>query len=340
MHELCNTADGARGTPHADTAELKVMFQIPGKPGGPKCVAAPNGLQLYVPPDMKAEDFRRLVHDPGRYRFVQVDRYRKTIDGAEVFFLDIMDTSLAPAKETDDEDRSLARELVRQQGNLTTALIQSFSGLVDSVSRLVGATEPAREALLPIAKAAVNGAANAPIVVETEATPPEPASPMSVLNSVVGSAGPLLGVLLQHYVLTKVCGLSSEQIRAMGIGGIPGMPMGAPSATSAPNTAAANDDPRVHVTPPTAEAAAAGPTSTGSTPPQTDAVAAQLHAVEKLLAPHELGMLLSILQTMSPCEIDAWRTRLCSMSAADAAATIRAELAAIQRRQAQVGGAQ
>jgi len=312
MSELAQNENGERVPVHDQTVELKVtQCQPPGKPGAPRNVPGANGLQAYLPRSATAEDLRAVVRDrPGRFKLVQVDQFRKPIVGAEPFHIEFHDTTRL-THEADNEERDYVRELVRQQGEMVRSnnetvrgLFDRFAGILDASATLIraadGAGLPAREPIAPVAQ-----------LVEPPPEPVPAANPgMQVIADVVAKGAPLL----QHYILTKL-GLSPDKIAAL-YGPIPvGVPPGVP--ISVPHVPA----------PPTS----VKPAAPAATPVPVDPIA-HMNAIEALLGHREKMIAYELIASMTPDQITTWRSHLCTMSAADAASAIRAEVASLEAK--------
>ncbi len=333
MRELANKAQGERVAVHADTVELKVTVQTPGRPGGPRNVVGPNRLPLYIPVDTTADELRRIVNDqPGRYRFLQVDRNRRLIEGTDPLYLDILDTddtsSDNHAGDRDrDHERGVLRELVRANSDMVKVVAQNFASMLGSAAHLIraadGAGLPARE---PAPATATAPAAPAPVDTAAEGDDrAEPGGLGYVLGQMIGQAQPLL----QHCMLTKVMGLSPEQATAV-LGALSGAVKPAPvsdaTATPPPTATTTTTNTATAAPPPTARAAPVDPIK-------------HMNAIEALLSARERAVVFELIKGMTADQIPAWQTRLCGMSAAEAAATIRAEIAALEKPRAVTGGA-
>jgi hypothetical protein len=206
-------------------------------------------------------------------------------------------------------------ELARANARTSETLIEQLGPILLAAAGRIDGGPAVRELAAPVVQV--------PTVVEVEA-PPAPAGPWGLLNQMFAGAGPALGLLLNQYLLSKVLGLRPDQIAALGIQ-VPGA-SSPPSPSLPPQQAAPMVDP-----------APSNATTNPPVPPTPIDPNVQLAEVERLLTREEMATLLGHLRTLSGEEITAWRIRLCSVSAVDAAATIRAELAAIERRQAQGG---
>ena len=326
MYELAQNIHGVRCEPHPQTREYAVYrYSRPGGPGAPAKVAGPNRMHLHVAPTTTNEDFQRLVsHVPGRYKLVQVDEYRRPIAGAETFYVDIMESE--PARDGSDDHGGVIRELARANSHMVEVIAERFAGMMDSAARLIGAADgaglPAREPVAPAASTTT--APTAPPVGDE----PAPANPLhSMIASTLGQAGPLI----QHLVLTKVLGLPPEVALKMMSG-----QLATPAAEAGASTPTA--------TPPLTPAGAAVPPSAPPSPAPSvnpnDPAAYLVHlaTIESLLSKREAVIARELLAVMTPDQVDAWRARVCAMSAADAAAAIRAEIAEVGKK-AKTGGA-
>ena len=328
MYELAQNIHGVRVEPHAQTREYAVYrYSRPGGPGAPAKVAGPNRMHLHVAPTTSNEDFQRLVnHVAGRYKLVQVDEYRRPIAGAEAFYVDIMESE--PARDAGDDHGDVIRELARANSHMVEVIAERFAGMMDSAARLIGAADgaglPAREPA-PVTAAPVTApAAPAP---EDEPAPPNPLHAM--IASTLGQAGPLI----QHLVLTKVLGLPPEVALKMMSGQL-AAPM-AEAGASAPTT-----PPTQTPSGATSAAPSATPSSAATVNPNNPAAyLVHLATIESLLSKREAVIARELIAAMTPAQVDAWRAKVCAMSAADAAAAIRAEIAEVAPRKAKAGGA-
>jgi hypothetical protein len=147
----------------------------------------------------------------------------------------------------------------------------------------------------------------------------EPTGLAHMIGQMIGQAQPLI----QHCMLTRMMGLSPEQATAV-LSAMGGAARLAPTAEPAP--------------PPQAT------TSTATAPPPPPRPAPvnpiqHMNAIEALLSARERAVVFELIKGMTPDQIPAWQSRLCGMSAAEAAATIRAEIAALDKPRAPTGGA-
>lgn len=336
MNELAQNLQGARIETHPQTRELAIYkFRTPGGPGAPGKVVGPNRMHLHVPPTTPIEDFQRLVnHVAGRYKMIQVDEQRRPILGAEAFYLDIMDTE--PARGEGDDQGDVLRELVRANSRMVEVVADRFAGMMDSAARLISAADgaglPARE---PMLATAVAQQVAAPTPPPAEEAPP-PASPLqTMIATTLGQAGPLI----QHLILTRVLGLSPEVASKM----IAGQLATVPSATTEAGASAPSTAP-----PPPANGNGAAPSSATSSPAaprvgvdpnDMTAYLVHLSTIENLLSKRDAVIARELLSSMTAEQTAMWRSRVCSMSAADAANAIRAEIAAVGAQKAKTGGA-
>jgi hypothetical protein len=350
MSELAFDEDGEHFQVPATVARWKVRrFNHPGARGGAQLVYGHDGTPLFLDVDADAGEFREAVGGvPGRYRLDGVDNQARIVDKVPPAYLMISGPALAAASggyappPMSSSLEYAVVEMARANSEAIRAVTDKLGGVVDAVGGVLRAADAAG---LP--RRAPRGPLLLDKVENDDEDDDDDAGSGAAQPGAQTSVATVLGQVMQ--MVTMFASMRGSDPAKVGtvMGQVIETAKVVEAASTTASTPAAlpvrddqnddsddDDDQDVAVTTNGAKPRAsslgkdrAQPTSSaGNVDPM-----AHFHRILAELTPDEQAQVQHIVTTLSVRDLMQWYEQLASMSVADAAAMIRAELARVTR---------
>lgn len=379
MSELAFDEDGQHFQVDDEVVRWRIRrFNNPGKPGGAQVVYGDGLVPLYLDVNTTAEEFRQAVGGiAGRYRLDGVDVRGRLVEGVPPAYLVINGPAMAggagagggaycaPPPASSSLEYAVV-EMARANAEAIKAVTDKFSGVCDSVAKVLaaadGAALPRRAPLGPLLVDQVDQGDDEDDEDERNAAPQPAAQPTvtTVLTQIMqmvqafmqissgsnpAKVGAVLGQVVETAKVAEAIGTASEpgappatdeptgdrDVRAATSANINGTHVNGTHATSAQREAARPrpSSPGAGIVPLNG-APAMTPTHTAAAgPPGAADPMAHFGQIMAALTPEEQAHVQYVITRLSVLDLIQWHEQLAGMSVADGAAKIRAELARV-----------